>query len=492
VSAKPSAAVTKILVKLREAVAALDDKKRTPVPADAKSLAALKALVGGAIHADLGAFYAWTGNADRVLNAPEGTEWLSVAGAVSSLKMLRKVREADFPGTLIPISTDGGGNYACFDNDDGSLMDWDHETIEATDLADGLEDHLKDAALKTIEQELDDRKSSAALKGKPVGAGVAVARPSTIVRVPRKDLAKLDRQGYAGGARSAALLPDGRFFVGFNFSGEVWDMGKQKQAWWGLHSASWVAAHHRASGRLLIANRSDLGLFDAGKFKFLARWGTSAVHDGDISALAFTADGKTAISGGRGGRLCLWDVGALRGLPSKVPEDGPYPKIQPGKPTAKLQVYENVNGISWLRVSPDDRFVASTAWGADDIRVWDLGKRALAWKKKFGSSTGCATFAPDGTLVADAGPPGEIVCLAPGGRETRRLKVGGQKEYVTALAFVGPDLLAVAVTDGLKLVDYARGKPIAKVAVPKGNIQTLDADGDTILATHPLALFQMK
>lgn len=73
----------------------------------------------------------------------DGVEWeatLSVAESASALAMLRET--ASFPETLIPLASDGNGNYLVVDLG-GAVLDWDHETRKTKRVSPSLAALLK-------------------------------------------------------------------------------------------------------------------------------------------------------------------------------------------------------------------------------------------------------------------------------------------------------------------------------------------------------------
>jgi hypothetical protein len=100
------------------------------------------------VHPDLKALWTW-GRVGAIASSPRideereaseaywAQEWLSPALSLSTLRDLRE-DVPTFPRGLVPLATDEAGNYTCFDNTSGRLMDWDHETRKAKKLDDCL------------------------------------------------------------------------------------------------------------------------------------------------------------------------------------------------------------------------------------------------------------------------------------------------------------------------------------------------------------------
>jgi WD40 repeat protein len=136
-------------------------------------------------------------------------------------------------------------------------------------------------------------------------------------------------------------------------------------------------------------------------------------HDDEVLAVAFTPDGKVALSAGKDGKVRRWNLGAAKELPALAGHDG---------------------GTFALATAPDGRQVASA--GADGrVRLWDLDKGAEA-----ASLTGhkgavfAVSFSPDGKLLASGGEDGTARLWDVEKKEQRRL-LPAARERVTAVVF---------------------------------------------------------
>jgi len=84
-------------------------------------------------------------------------------------------------------------------------------------------------------------------------------------------------------------------------------------------------------------------------------------HDGRVSALAFTTDGRLLVSGGADGRLRVWDASTGDEVHHLDGHRG-----EPGFET-----------ISDLAISPDGRWLASAGWHDRTVQVWELATGRL-------------------------------------------------------------------------------------------------------------------
>jgi eukaryotic-like serine/threonine-protein kinase len=162
-------------------------------------------------------------------------------------------------------------------------------------------------------------------------------------------------------------------------------------------------------GRLLDRHRPEGGREDVRSFEWYYLWQryqarlrpVAAVngHQGEAYSVAFAPDGRTLASGGKDGRIRLWDAGTL----------------QPRAEWASGQV--EVNEVAF---APDGHTLASAG---DDgtVCLWDLrtgqrrallrprriGDRIAAAGEKDGELTALA-FAPDGKTIAAGGTAGWV------------------------------------------------------------------------------------
>jgi WD40 repeat protein len=156
-------------------------------------------------------------------------------------------------------------------------------------------------------------------------------------------------------------------------------------------------------------------------------------HDGEVRAVAFTPDGKTALSAAQDGKVRRWDVMAAKELPALAGHEG---------------------GTFALALSPDGKRLASA--GADGrVRLWDLrtgGEVAsLAGHK---GTVYAVAFSPDGKLLASGGADGTARIWDVDKKEERQTMQTAQ-ERVTSVVFSadGERLMTGSVKEWVSHVD---------------------------------------
>jgi hypothetical protein len=162
---------------------------------------------------------------------------------------------------------------------------------------------------------------------------------------------------------------------------KVWDWRSRKEV-------RRLAGHYvtfSPTGKLLAAalNANPLALYDTTTWQEV---GDLVGHTGSVWAMAFSADGKTLVSGDEYGFLRVWSV-----------ED----RLQ-------RHVLENGSRVHCLAIRRD-RAVAAVVCDDGSLRQWDLldGRLVGTWAAHQGRGLGVA-FSPDDTKLATGGDDGTI------------------------------------------------------------------------------------
>jgi hypothetical protein len=147
---------------------------------------------------------------------------------------------------------------------------------------------------------------------------------------------------------------------------------------------------------------------------------TAGHGDGSVLSADFSADGTILATGGNDGSLAIWDT-----------ESWEAERLDVGWET----------GISELKVSPDGRFLAISAWSNNhkqaDVQLLDTADESIDLFEAAFEDDVTIAFSPDGSMLAAAGSgQTKVWDLA-----TRELLVTTEssEESVSQLAFAGPD-----------------------------------------------------
>ncbi len=223
-------------------------------------------------------------------------------------------------------------------------------------------------------------------------------------------------KGHAGRVNSVALSPDGKTLL----SG-------------GAASGGVTSASASSGGQLMLWDMAT-----GRELKTLLK------GSNDVSSVAFTPDGKVALSGGD--KVKLWDVATGR----------------------ELRAFGEIPGhrVSDIAISPDGKLLASSTGTVDTIKLWDVSTgqelRTLA-----GHSGGIFSivFSPDGRVLVSGGND-KLIKLwdVATGREVRT--IAGHSKYIRTLAF-SPDGRVLVSTSGdktVKLWDVSTGRELGALA----------------------------
>jgi RNA polymerase sigma factor (sigma-70 family) len=143
----------------------------------------------------------------------------------------------------------------------------------------------------------------------------------------------------------------------------------------------------------------------------------AAELDAKAAAVAFSPDGRVLVTGGRDGKVVLWDVPT-------------------GKELARLDGHKK--GVTGLAVLPDGKTLVTGGAGGS-VLAWDLAARRLLWKSAGGAAVTALALAPDGSSLASAAGGNQVLRWETAtGRPLPAAVVGDPKEAVHSVAF-SPD-----------------------------------------------------
>jgi WD40 repeat protein len=191
--------------------------------------------------------------------------------------------------------------------------------------------------------------------------------------------------GHRGSVWSAAFDHDGSLLATASDDNtvRVWDLARGEEKRQLKTDAAARVALFGDGGTVLSADRGgDVRVFDLESGEQTRGW----KQPGAVYALAVSADGRTAATGGTDRAVRVWD--AIKGQ-ERMPLSG------------------HAGPVYGLAFRPDGKVLASAGWDAS-IRLWDVASGELLRAIEAGRDNWAVSFAPDGKTLASAGQDGTV------------------------------------------------------------------------------------
>ncbi|MCY3018777.1 MAG: serine/threonine protein kinase [Planctomycetota bacterium] len=189
---------------------------------------------------------------------------------------------------------------------------------------------------------------------------------------------------------------------------------------------------------------------------------TFSGHSNWVNSVAFSPDGKLALSGSRDKTLKLWEV----------------------KTGRELRTFSgHTSWVKSIAFSPDGKLALSGS-GDKTLKLWDVrtGRELRTFSGHTDSITSVA-FAPDGALVLSATFDGVLKLMDVGtGRELRTFSGGNDQSLCVAFSADGKLALAGGMYHRLRLRDLATGRELRTLSGHIGQVSSIALSPDAKFA----------
>jgi hypothetical protein len=210
-----------------------------------------------------------------------------------------------------------------------------------------------------------------------------------------KKIQTFTHEDWMGQGIAVAFSPDGKHFSSGGKGAKLWDMATRQEIMKIDNNSAFSIAfspdgkHFLCGGygSSLFIPKPTMKIFDVATGGEIIDFKIQPSYDHRIHAVAYSPDGKYALSGSVGGIIDLWDISS-------------------GRSIRTVKVNGVIRAVSF---SPDGKYALSG--GSDNIvRLWNA--KNLTEIKKFVGHTGygiwSAAFSPDGKYALSAGNDGQV------------------------------------------------------------------------------------
>jgi len=261
---------------------------------------------------------------------------------------------------------------------------------------------------------------------------------------------EIARMSHEGSVTTVAFSPDGKYLISggcdkkdenyrcIGGTARVWEAQTGREIARMSHEGGVTTVAFSPDGKYVISGGGDgtARVWEAQTGREIARMS----HEGGVTTVAFSPDGKYVISGGEDGTARVWEA-------------------QTGREIARMIHEDNVTAVAF---SPDGKYVISRS-GDGTARVWKAQTGHEVARMSHEGYVVAVAFSPDGKYVISGSGDGTArVWEAQTGHEVARIS---HKDGVAAVA-LSPDgkYVASGSLDGTARVWEARtGREIARV-----------------------------